>query len=254
MKKFYKDHALLFNTNNENLMKFKNINLILTSPPYNIGSKSSRKDGYRKFGKYDPKSFGGITGYSDFMSEEDYQNQQKDFLRLCSNVIEDDGVILYNHKPRHKKGEFIKPESWFPNELILHDEIIWDRGSTHNHAKSFLFQHTERVYVLKKSRTAKIYFNNKDGNYEDNDLRSDIWRINRANISNKHNAPFPLKLAMSLIRKFCPENGKVCDPYSGSGTTMIASILTNREFLGFEEEEKYFDYSIDRFNKVLVNN
>ena len=46
------------------------LDLIFTSPPYNIGSKSPRIDGQRKKGKYDPKSYGSITGYADNLPED----------------------------------------------------------------------------------------------------------------------------------------------------------------------------------------
>jgi DNA polymerase-1 len=56
--------------------------LIVTSPPYNIGSKAPRCDGMRKYGKYDRKSFGAIRDYPDDMPEPDYQDSQEGFPAL----------------------------------------------------------------------------------------------------------------------------------------------------------------------------
>ena len=56
----------------------------------------------RKAGKYDPKSYGGITGYADSLPEDTYQDQQVDFLRWCVTALKEDGVLVYNHKPRRK--------------------------------------------------------------------------------------------------------------------------------------------------------
>lgn len=59
--------------------------LIFTSPPYNIGSGGKRQDGQRKHGKFDAKSYGGITGYADALPENAYQREQENFLIWCGN-------------------------------------------------------------------------------------------------------------------------------------------------------------------------
>lgn len=48
----------------------------------------------------------------------------------------------------------------------------------------------------------------------------------------KHPARFSLRLATDIVMCFCPENGIVCDPFLGSGTTMVAAIENGRRFIG----------------------
>jgi len=227
--------------------------LILTSPPYNIGSASPKIIGRRKLGGYDRKSWGAIEEYDDEMPEEQYQLSQKQFLEWCSQAIKPNGTVIYNHKPRHKDGKIIKPDRWFPSEemLVLHDEIVWDKGSTHNHCKQFVYPQSERLYVFKKP-AAHIYFKNQNYYWEDEHKRAgigDVWRVPREG-SNGHNAPFPLKLVRQCIRLWCPPGGSVCDPYCGSGTTMIAAFLEQRSFIGSEILKKYFDMAISHFDDV----
>ncbi len=128
------------------------VDLIVTSPPYNIGSKAPRNDGMRKEGKYDPKSYGGITGYADSFDEGRYQVDQIRVLNLMAKALKEDGVLVYNHKPRRKNGEMIHPMTWLSRVkgLVLMEEIIWDRGSTHNHSDRMMWPHTERLYVFRK--------------------------------------------------------------------------------------------------------
>jgi DNA modification methylase len=224
----------------------ENIDLIFTSPPYNIGSRAPRKDGFRRFGQFDPKSFGAIRGYKDKLPEDDYQRSQKEFLTRCSQIIGDSGVIAYNHKNRHKKGELISPERWFPYDvLVLHDEAVLDRRSSHNNEPTFLQPTTERLYIFKKSRSAKIYFDKK----KFNSIR-DLWYfpIVRDKDTGRHCAPFDLKFAREVVSGCCPPGGTVFDPYSGSGTTMLACSLEHRKFIGSEKMEKWFNKSIERFN------
>jgi DNA modification methylase len=46
-----------------------------------------------------------------------------------------------------------------------------------------------------------------------------------------------------LIKVYCPENQKVLDPFCGSGSTGIAALKINREFLGIDLEKKYVEIS-----------
>jgi len=61
----------------ETLSAVRNVWLILTSPPYNIGSKGICRDGLRKLGKCDAKSFGGISPYKDNLPEDIYQLEKQ---------------------------------------------------------------------------------------------------------------------------------------------------------------------------------
>jgi DNA modification methylase len=222
------------------------VDLIVTSPPYNIGSKCERRDGQRKLGKYDPKSFGAIREYPDNMPEDEYQESQRKTLIWCAKHIKDNGVICYNHKPRHKKGRVLHPYSWFPSCLVLHDEIIWDRGSTHNHCQSFLYQQTERIYIFKKSIKAKIYINPTELKH------SDVWRIPpQRQVLKKHDAPFPLEIPRRCIRLFSRLGDLVCDPYAGFGTTAIAALLEDRNFVGSELCPKYVTRTTQRIQEFI---
>ena len=208
-------------------------NLIFTSPPYNIGSKAERRDGFRKFGRYDPKSYGGITEYSDTLPEDVYQDEQAHFVMWCADHLSRDGILVYNHKPRRKNKVLIHPMEWLcrsdvRRRMVLMEEIVWNRGSTHNHSNMMMWQTTERLYVMRKAG-AKYRFKNT----EVLPHRSDIWRINRAP-SNGHDAPFPLELAQAVLLSWSHKGDLICDPYSGTGTTAVASLMTNREFIGAE--------------------
>ena len=56
-----------------------------------------------------------------------------------------------------------------------------------------------------------------------------------------------------LIKTFTNEGETVLDSCMGSGTTAIACINTNRNYIGFELKEDYYNNSIERINKHLAN-
>lgn len=62
----------------------------------------------------------------------------------------------------------------------------------------------------------------------------------------------PLTLMEHIIVNTVPENGLIIDPFNGSGTTGIAAVRNNRKFIGFENNQKYFEQSLDR-NKSMFD-
>ena len=54
-----------------------------------------------------------------------------------------------------------------------------------------------------------------------------------------------------LLKIHSNENDLILDPFMGSGTTAIASINTNRKFIGIELDENYFKIAEDRIHKAL---
>ena len=77
---------------------------------------------------------------------------------------------------------------------------------------------------------------------------SQIWEMPGASTKNGHPAPFPLELATRLVKMFSFVGDVVLDPFSGSGTTMLAAMNTNRNSIGIETEEYYCHSSILRLN------
>ena len=68
-----------------------------------------------------------------------------------------------------------------------------------------------------------------------------------------HPTQKPVALFEYLIRTYTNENEIILDNCMGSGTTAIACINTNRNFIGFELDETYFDLANERINKHNEN-
>jgi site-specific DNA-methyltransferase (adenine-specific) len=66
-----------------------------------------------------------------------------------------------------------------------------------------------------------------------------------------HPTQKPIALMEWLIKTYTNEGDTVLDPCMGSGTTAIACINTNRNFIGFEKEKTYFDSADNRIKEHL---
>jgi site-specific DNA-methyltransferase (adenine-specific) len=68
---------------------------------------------------------------------------------------------------------------------------------------------------------------------------TDFWDITTKSSSTKHYASYNIDLIKKPILAGCPENGIIYDPFMGSGTTAVAAINSDRNFIGSEMSEEY---------------
>ena len=64
-----------------------------------------------------------------------------------------------------------------------------------------------------------------------------------------HPCPVPVALMERIILLTTNEGDTVMDPFMGSGTTAIACMNTNRNYIGFEIDKQYYDIAINRVNE-----
>ena len=72
-----------------------------------------------------------------------------------------------------------------------------------------------------------------------------------SSIAHKNEAPFPIKIPDFFIRTWCPPNGVVFDPFSGSGTTAAAAILTGRKFVVSDIRDSQIELTIKRIKHTI---
>lgn len=83
-------------------------------------------------------------------------------------------------------------------------------------------------------------------------LRNNIWKYSVGfNGKTGHPAVFPVQLAEDHVLSWSNEGDTVFDPLMGSGSTGIACINTNRNFIGIEIDEEYFKVAQERILKHL---
>lgn len=66
-----------------------------------------------------------------------------------------------------------------------------------------------------------------------------VWNISSVRTNDDHEAKFPIELPLRVIRLLTEPNETVLDCFIGSGTTALAAVKENRNFIGIELNEKY---------------
>ena len=210
-------------------MEDNSIDLVVTSPPYN-------KNIYAPRGGTD-KSWSALRGrqipydiYDDAMPHEDYVRWQKKILSECLRVLKPTGSIFYNHKDILVKGLIIPPKYIY--DFPVHQQIIWNRGSSLANDPHYFQPITEYIYWIVKDPT-QFYFDKTKAVH-----RQSVWNIN-FEINTDHPAPFPRKLVNNCIMSCMPKGGIVYDPFMGSGTTALVTMTQGGHYIGSEISEKY---------------
>ena len=75
-----------------------------------------------------------------------------------------------------------------------------------------------------------------------------------SNDTGLHPTQKPLKLMQTLIELTTKEGHVVCDPFCGSGTTIIAAHLLKRNYIGIELNQGYFKAAQKRLEEVMNRN
>ncbi|MBU4539595.1 MAG: site-specific DNA-methyltransferase, partial [Bacteroidetes bacterium] len=65
-----------------------------------------------------------------------------------------------------------------------------------------------------------------------------------------HPSPKPKNFISELLKMFSKERDIILDPFIGSGSTALACLLCNRNFIGFEIEKEYCDLAINRLERL----
>jgi DNA modification methylase len=71
-------------------------------------------------------------------------------------------------------------------------------------------------------------------------------------IAHDNEAPMPLGLAEFFVKSFCPPGGVACDPFSGSGTTAHAAIVSGRHFSGCDLRNSQVEMATQRVSTLTA--
>lgn len=217
----------------------KSVDLVITSPPYNLGNTTGGGFPTKKAGKWSGGSL--ANGYNDTHSDSmpylDYCLWQKMFLLESWRVLTDTGAIFYNHKPRVQAGLLQSPLDDLNPGLPVRQLIIWQRSGGINFSPSFYLPTTEWIILF-----AKPDFRLKSKGASG---VGDVWKINQDK-NNPHPAPFPLELPMRILET--TDGEIVVDPFMGSGTTGVACVQSGRSFIGVEKDPIFFNMAKERIN------
>ena len=189
-------------------------------------------------------------------------------------IIKDNGAIVLTAKQPFTSVLLLS------NQKLFRYEIIWekDKGTDFGNANRKPLNSHENILVFYKHQPSynkqmkpgkpyikKNYRNNGDDDINFESDNSGIWvnkgertpttvlKIARDNIykgTNLHPTQKPVALFEYLIKTYTNQGELVLDNCMGSGTTAIACMNTNRNFIGFEMDKGYCDIANERIAQI----
>lgn len=255
------DTDKIYNCSSENMTQIESssVDLVVTSPPYNIDIKYGNKTTKGKV-----LASKGVK-YEDNMTEEEYSAMLKTVFSECKRVLKNDGSIWVNIKNRCVEG-IVMPPFWiqdFFEDMYLKNLIIWnfDWGGSTN--KRFASRY-EFVFWFVKNKS-KYKFNLDDVkvpalNYRPDRYTSqmknptDVWRISMVSGNfeerTSHPAQYPEELIERIVLTVTDSEDIVLDPFMGSGTSAVVAKKLGRHYLGYETVKEYCEIAEERLRKV----
>lgn len=218
-------------------MPDKSVDAVITSPPYNKTGFREGKDGHPNIFKADMN----YRTFSDNMDEKEYWDWQRKIFEESYRILKDTGSLFYNHIIRRYNGMAHHPiVELCDTQLKFYQQIIWDRIGSFNNNLTYLDLMTELILWFVKDKPTV----NKNVSH-----RNEIWRI-KPSCDKGHPATFPVALPKNCILLSTNPNDTILDPFAGSGTTGVACIQTNRNFIGIEIDPVYYALAEKRIHEA----
>jgi adenine-specific DNA-methyltransferase len=235
------------------------VQLIVTSPPYNIGKK-----------------------YEKRVLLSDYLRREEEVINLCIDRLKPGGSICWQIGNHVDEGEI------FPLDILLYpifakrglrlrNRIVWHFEHGLHCSQRFSGRYETILWFTKAGRRGGYVFNldpvrvpqkypgkkhfkgPKKGQYSANPLGKnpgDVWVIPNV----KHNHPektahpcqFPIELVERLVLALTNKRDLVLDPYMGVGSALVAAVMNDRRAAGADVVSEYVDVARKRIAEAAA--
>jgi len=245
----------------------ESIQLIITSPPYNIGKS-----------------------YETRVSIQEYLDTQTELIKELVRVLSPKGSICW------QVGNYVEKSEVFPLDIYyypifkdaglkLRNRIIWHFGHGLHASKRFSGRYetllwftktNDYIFNLDDVRVPSKYPNKrhfkggKKGELSGNPLGknpSDFWEQIQEDFDNgiweipnvkanhiektEHPCQFPVELVERCVLAMTNERDRVFDPYAGVASSLIAAVKHGRKALGVDQSEEYIKIGNERLKHLL---
>ena len=215
--------------------------MIVTSPPYNLGVDYDSHDDNMTKGEY-----------AKFASDVIQSLQLKHGSRVCIEI---------GGSGRNMPMGFVWQKAAYDSGLKLFSEIGMQHRKTNPCAWGSYLK-ADACYTIPNFHMLYVFYNGTDRKEGDEttitkdewvEWTRGWWRINwYENRKSVHPAQFPVQLPTRCLRLFGHKSDLVIDPFMGLGTTAIACHEQKRRFIGIEQSEKYYEMAIQRIEERLM--
>jgi len=235
-------------------LKEGSMNLIITSPPYNLGKEYEKK-----------------------RSQDCYIEEQVATIAEAVRLLHPQGSICW------QVGNYVDDGEIFPLDILLYQKfkdhglklrnrIVWTFGHGLHCQKRFSGRHEtilwftrnddyifnlDPIRIPSKYPDKKHFKGPKKGELSSNPLGknpADVWDIPNVKSNHvektDHPCQFPVGLVERLVLALTDRGGNVLDPYLGVGSSAVAALKNGRNAYGCDIMPEYVDIALDRISQL----
>ncbi|GBD92353.1 DNA adenine methyltransferase YhdJ [bacterium BMS3Abin04] len=239
------NNTILGSAEDMSMIPDNSLHLMITSPPYNVSKE-----------------------YDEDLSLKEYLEMLRKVFTETYRVLVNGGRACINvanlgRKPYIPLSDYIS-QIMIEIGFNMRGEIIWNKaasaspstawGSWMSASNPILRDIHEYILVFSKGdykrdrkKQEKESKQNTISKEEFMEWTKSIWTFNAESARRVgHPAPFPVDLPYRLIQLYSFKTDIILDPFMGSGTTAIAALKSNRNYVGFEISEEYIKLTKQR--------
>lgn len=233
------------------MAELENIDLVLTSPPYNTS---------RKCGKLEDSSIRYET-FNDTKTDEEYMDWTCDIFRGFDKILKKNGCVLYNLSYSSENVALM----WKTVNAVMErtpftiaDSIIWKKQSAipNNRTPNKLTRICEFVFVFCRKTELDTFCCYKEieshcpsGQPNYKNYFNFIEAPNNDENCPIHKATFSTMFCRKLMLLYSKEGDTIYDPFMGTGTTAVACHMEKRNYIGSELSDRYVAWAEKRLWK-----
>ncbi|HEX6977321.1 MAG TPA: site-specific DNA-methyltransferase [Patescibacteria group bacterium] len=203
----------------------ESVDLVVTSPPYNVDIK--------------------YNSHKDNLSYKEYIEFSRKWLNKAFSLMKSGGRLCLNVPlDTDKDGK----RSIYADLTVIAKKvgfkykgtIIWNKQNVKNKYAMVFSKNIEVIIIFYKDEWKPV-------KKEYMEWVNETWKFSGENATRMgHPAAFPIELPTRLIKMFSEKEDVVLDPFMGSGTTLVAAKKNERKGIGVEIDEKYCELARTR--------
>lgn len=248
----------------ETMKRFQGcVNAVITSPPYNTGGRveywSNKKINgvrvYKQEKRYDQ--------YLDTKTSDEYIDWSIEIFNSYDNILKENGCVLYNISYGNENSEvlwLLIAEIIKNTVFTVADCITWKKSTAlpNTTSKNKLTRICEFVFVLVR-KSEYMTFNTNKQIVSTSNKGQDFYEVfynfieaaNNDGSNELNKATYSTELVRKLLLMYTSKNDLIYDSFMGTGTTAIACLMENRNYIGSEISESQCAYAEKRISNHI---
>lgn len=202
---------------------------IWTDPPYGVAYVGKTKD--------------ALTIENDKLDGEGLRAFLVEAFKAADGILEPGSAIYVAHPAGAPSLQF---RLAFDDVWRFKQGLVWLKDSMVLGRSDYHYKHEPIIYGCKPAPEGSGRSGRGGDRWFGDNAQTSVFEVARPKVSEFHPTMKPIELVVAMLSNSCPPGGMVYEPFSGSGTTMLAAESIGRKCLAMEIDPKFVAVCLER--------